>query len=398
MSARVGLILAAGRERSVLRGHPWLFSGAVARVEGAPASGEAVLIRAQDGRALAVAAYAPESRIRARLWDLDPQTRVDAAFVRERVARAIAARPPAWRGGGPVCGRLVNAESDGLPGLVVDRYAGFLVCQLHAAGVERWREAIVDALAETLPALAVYERSDAAARAREGLPPAGGVLRGDAPPELVEVEEGGRRYAVDLRYGHKTGFYLDQRVNRDRFAAYAAGREVLNAFAYTGAFTVAALAGGATRVTNIESSAPALALARRNLALNGQAPDRVEDIEGDAFEQLRRLRDARRSFDLVVLDPPRFAESRGQVERAARGYKDINLLAIKLLRPGGLLFTFSCSSGVERALFQKIVADAAVDARRELQILEWLSQAPDHPVRLSFPEGMYLKGLVCRVG
>jgi 23S rRNA (cytosine1962-C5)-methyltransferase len=391
------LVLKADRVKPALRRHPWVFSGAVARVEGDPAPGETVLVRSDEGRELGVAAYSPQSQIRARMWSFDGRALVDEAFLRARLAAAIEARGEMLARVPGGCGRLVNAESDGLPGLIVDRYADFLVCQFQSAGVERWKAVIVEQLQTLWPCLGIYERSEAESRRKEGLGPAEGRLAGEEPPELVEILEGPYRYLVDIRSGHKTGFYLDQRVNRVRVANYAAGREMLNCFAYTGGFTVPAMQAGAASVTNVETSAPALALGRLNLGLNGLEAAAVQDVEGDVFKVLRSLRDGRRNFDLIVLDPPKFADARAHVGKAARGYKDINLLAFKLLRPGGLLFTFSCSGLIGRDLFQKIVADAAVDATRDVQILEWLSQAPDHPVALGFPEGAYLKGLVCRV-
>jgi 23S rRNA (cytosine1962-C5)-methyltransferase len=293
--------------------------------------------------------------------------------------------------------RLVNSESDDIPGLIVDRYGDFLVCQFLAAGTEFWKQTIVKQLAELIPNKGIYERSDVAVREKEGLPELIGVLSGQEPPEFVEIREGQYRFMVDIRHGHKTGFYLDQRDNRAFVAEYAGSSEVLNCFSYTGGFTVAALMGGAANVTNIESSADALQLGLRNVKLNGLDIAKVKNMEGDVFTIMRQYRDSDRRFDAVILDPPKFAGSRGQLMRACRGYKDINLLAIKLLRPGGLLFTFSCSGLVDKDLFQKIVADASLDAGREAQIIRWLSQATDHPTALNFPEGSYLKGLVCRV-
>jgi 23S rRNA (cytosine1962-C5)-methyltransferase len=298
--------------------------------------------------------------------------------------------------------RLVNAESDGLPGLIVDRYGPYLVCQFLAAGAERWKSEIVSALADLAgatigPLAGIYERSDVDVRAKEGLPLSAGPLWGEPPPEIVTIQEHGCCFQVQIAAGHKTGFYLDQRENRALLARYSAGTEVLNGFAYTGGFGVWALRGGARHVTNVDTSGAALALAAANAALNGFEPAQTENVEGDVFQVLRRYRDAGRAFDLIVLDPPKFAETRSQVERAARGYKDINLLAFKLLRPGGVLFTYSCSGLVSPDLFQKIVAGAALDAGREAQIVRRLSQGPDHPVALSFPEGEYLKGLVCLV-
>lgn len=392
------LSLKLGREKSLLRRHPWIFSGAVARLEGDPQPGETVDVCAADGRWLARAACSPRSQICARVWTFAEDETITPDFFRSRLARALTARNLLSNLQSPVSAvRLVNAESDFLPGLIVDRYADWLVCQFLSAGAEKWKREIVAALGELVPNAGIYERSDVDVRAKEGLPPVTGVLAGAPPPELVEIEESGCRFLVDVQRGHKTGFYLDQRNNRALLAGYASGREVLNAFAYTGSFGVLALRGGAAHVTNLDSSAAALELARRNIELNGFDKIRITHHLGDAFAVLRQYRDARRQFDLIVLDPPKFAESQRQVERAARGYKDINLLAFKLLRPGGLLFTFSCSGAIEPALFQKIVADAAVDAGCEAQILQRMTQAADHPVALSFPEGEYLKGLVCRV-
>jgi 23S rRNA (cytosine1962-C5)-methyltransferase len=290
--------------------------------------------------------------------------------------------------------RLIHAESDGLPGLVVDRYADTLVAQFLSAGAESWRETLSDLLVELTGLQDLYERSDVDVRELEGLPVRTGALRGN-PPEKLTITENGLKFSVDLAAGHKTGFYLDQRPNRLRVRTLAKGREVLDCFCYTGGFTVNALAGGAKSVLSVDSSAQALSLARENLTLNGLPLERVEFRQEDVFFVLRFLRDSGRSFDLVVLDPPKFAPTAAQAEKAARGYKDINLLAFKLLRPGGFLATFSCSGGVDAALFQKIVASAALDAGVEAQVVEHLAQGPDHPVALNFPEGAYLKGLVC---
>lgn len=397
----VSLTLKPGREKSLLRRHPWIFSGAVARVDGALAPGETVQVISAAGEPLALGAYSPQSQIAVRLWTFDPAQTITPDFLRARLAQAVTARalgptPDSWLPGA-AARRLVNAESDGLPGLVVDAYADYLVSQFLSAGAEHWKRDLVNALNELCPNQGIYERSDVDVREKEGLAPAVGVLAGRAPPEQVEIQEGAVRFYVDVLGGHKTGFYLDQRENRALVAQFSEGREVLNGFAYTGGFAVWALQGGATRVTNVDTSAPALALAQRQLALNGLDESRVENVPGDMFQVLRRYRDARRTFDLIILDPPKFAEARSQIEGAARGYKDINLLAFKLLRPGGVLFTFSCSGLISPDLFQKIVAGAALDAGREAQILRRLTQAPDHPVALNFPEGEYLKGLVCRV-
>jgi len=398
------LILKPGREKSLLRRHPWVFSGAVEKVSGEPQLGATVDVRAADGRWLARAAYSPQSQIIARIWSFQEAEAISPEFFRAKLTRAIASRSTfhvssfdKLRTGRFTAARLVNAESDGLPGLIVDCYADYVVCQFLSAGAEFWRETVVNVLQELAPCAGVYERSDVDVRTKEGLPTRAGLLAGEQPPALVEIEENGARLLVDVVRGHKTGFYLDQRDNRARLAEFTAGKEVLNCFAYTGGFGVMALRGGAAHITQIDSSGPALELARQNCELNTFPASRFTHQEADVFSALRQFRDSRRQFDVIVLDPPKFAESKHQIEKAARGYKDINLLAFKLLRPGGVLFTFSCSGAIELPLFQKIVADAALDAGREAQILHRLTQAADHPVALNFPEGEYLKGLVCVV-
>ena len=390
------VILKPGREKSLARRHPWIFSGAVERVEGECRPGETVTIHAAQGGLLARGAFSPHSQIRVRVWSFDATATIDPDFFKARLDRALAlrrylsAREPL-----DAC-RLVNAEADGLPGVIVDRYGDFLACQFLSAGAEFWKDTILDALRTLIPAAGIYERSDADVRTKEGLTPCRGLLAGREPPELVEIREGTFRFLVDIRQGHKTGFYLDQRQNRALSAGFAPGAEVLNCFAYTGAFGVYTLGSGAAALTNVESSAAALALSRRNLALNGLDLGRVEQVEGDVFQTLRLYRDTGRRFDLIVLDPPKFADSRRNLPRASRGYKDINLLAFKLLRPGGVLFTFSCSGLMPPDLFQKIVADAALDAGCHAQVLGRLDQSADHVTSLNFPEGRYLKGLICR--
>jgi 23S rRNA (cytosine1962-C5)-methyltransferase len=389
------LTRAPGRERSLRQRHPWIFSGAVARVDGDPAPGDTVRVAAHDGTSLALAAWSPRSQIRARVWTFDPDARIDAAFIAARVVAACAARAPLLDARHDAV-RLVHAENDGLPGIVADRYGDTVVLQLSAAGADRWRDAIVDALAQATGAACVYERSDAEVRALEGLPVRVGVASGHLPHHVHAVEAG-LRYRVDVVGGQKTGFYLDQRDNRARVGALADGRRVLNAFCYTGGFTLAALAGGARDVLSIDSAAEALALAAENLALNPALDARrAAWREADVFAELRALRNRGESFDLVVLDPPKFAPTASHAARAARAYKDINLLALKLLSPGGLLATFSCSGGVGAELFRKIVAGAAQDAGADAQVLAHLGAGADHPVALAFPEGEYLKGLLLR--
>jgi 23S rRNA (cytosine1962-C5)-methyltransferase len=388
------IVLKSGRDKSVNRRHPWIFSGALERIDGTPQSGETVEIRSADGKPLALAAWSPQSQIRARVWSFDAASRIDAAFFRDRIDRAVALRSALSAQRHTNAMRLVHAESDGLPGLVVDRYADVLVAQFLSAGVEHWRDTILDALVQSTGCEAIYERSDAEVRAMEGLSPRTGFARGNRDARRCAIVEYGLNFRVDVEAGQKTGFFLDQRENRQRVRALAAGREVLDCFAYTGGFSIAALAGDARRVLALESSAPALEVARENLAANPVDAARVEFTQADVFAHLRQLRDRGSAFDLVVLDPPKFAPTAAQASNAARAYKDINLLALKLLRPGGLLATFSCSGGVPAPLFQSIVAGAAVDAGAEAKIVERFGAAADHPIALEFPEGEYLKGLL----
>jgi 23S rRNA (cytosine1962-C5)-methyltransferase len=386
------LILKTEREKSLKRRHPWVFSGAVAKVQGSPAPGETIGVWSATGEFLAVAAYSPDSQIVARVWDWEDRA-IDAAFFEERITLAVAQRQALIGETGAV--RLVHGESDGLPGVVADRYGDTAVLQLNSAGADRWRETIADALLARGGVARIWERSDADVRQLEGLPPVTSALRGKREPTQIVVDEEGLLFGVDLEHGHKTGFYLDQRDNRQQLRALASGRDVLDCFCYSGGFALNALAGGANSVLAVDSSAEALELARGNAELN-KLPQ-PEWVEGDVFQLLRKFRDSRKSFDLVVLDPPKFAPTAALVEKAARAYKDINLLALKLLRPGGLLMTFSCSGGVSAELFQKIVAGAALDADTEAQVVARLGASADHPVALNFPEGDYLKGLICRV-
>jgi 23S rRNA (cytosine1962-C5)-methyltransferase len=391
------LILKKDREKALLRRHPWVYSGAVQAVEGSPAHGETVTIQDSHGQFLAWGAYSPDSQIRARVWSWEQHEGIDANFFRRRIQAALDLRQT-WID--PVHNsayRLVHAESDGLPGLIVDRYNDSLVLQILSAGAEVWREALVDVLADLVNPDAIYERSDVTVRALEGLPTRTGLVYGDLPPQPLVVHENGLRFKVDLVGGQKTGFYLDQRDNRRICRDLAHGKSVLNGFAFTGGFSANALAGGAASVLSIDSSEEALQFALENIELNGLPAERCEWIVGDMFEELRTLRDRGQQFDLVILDPPKFAPTAAQAKQAARGYKDINLFGFKLLKPGGLLMTFSCSGGVDMAFFQKIVADAALDAGVSAQLLYRLGQAPDHPTHLAFPEGTYLKGLVVQV-
>lgn len=393
------LILMPGKERSAMKQrHPWLFAGSVGRLEGRARPGDTVEVLADNLRPLGRAAYSPQSQIRARFWTFDADESVDDAFFKRRIAAAVARREalPELRGQDGV--RLIHAESDGLPGVIADRYGDTVVVQLTSAGADKWRQAIVAGLVKATGCARVYERSDSEVRALEGLQPTTGWLYGEAPAEPLAIVENGVRLAVDIAGGHKTGFYLDQRENRRLLGELAAGKDILNCFCYTGGFSLQALAGGAANVLSIDSSGPALAQARANLALNPQLPAaRAEWQEADVFQALRDFRQAGRKFDLIVLDPPKFAPSAAHAERAARAYKDINVLGCRLLRPGGMLMTYSCSGGIGLELFQKIVAGAAHDAGRDARIVRRLAGAADHPVALNFPEGEYLKGLLVQV-
>jgi len=392
------LTLHPGKEKSVLRKHPWLFSGSIAQLDGRARPGDTVDVVAHDGRPLARAAWSPASQIRARVWSFDAEEVVDHAFFKRRVAAAVARRDALPELAGQQGLRLVHAESDGLPGVVADRYGDTVVLQLTSAGADKWRGAIADALAKATGCARIYERSDVEVRSLEGLQPVTGWLHGEASGEETVIEENGVWMAVDFIGGHKTGFYLDQRENRRRLAALARDRRVLNCFCYTAGFSLQALAGGAREVVSLDSSGPALDTARRNLALNPQLDAaRAIWLEADVFAELRALRAGGERYDLIVLDPPKFAHTAAHAERAARAYKDINIGALRLLAPGGLLMTYSCSGGVTPDLFQKIVAGAALDAGRGARIVQRLQGAADHPVDLAFPEGDYLKGLLLQV-
>lgn len=389
--------LKKGREHSLLRHHPWVFSGAVASVHGSPMPGDTVNVLASNGAWLARGAFSPASEILVRIWSFHENDTIDADFFRQRIADAVALRSLSSDPSRNAL-RLVHGESDGLPGVIADRYDSTIVFQLSTTGAEHWRAEIIDALRAAVPdATSLYERSDSPARSHEGLEPTCGLRFGPEPPERILASWAGLSFSIPIRTGHKTGSYLDQAETLPRIAPYAHNADVLDAFCYTGGFTLTALRAGASSVTALDSSENALAELRDNVSRNALDASRLEILCDDAFKRLRRFRDERRSFDLIILDPPKFADSRGAVERACRAYKDINLLAFKLLRPGGTLATFSCSGSVGPELFQKVIADAALDAHRFARILTRFSQASDHPISLAFPEGSYLKGLLCKV-
>ncbi len=389
------LILLPGKERSAFKHHPWLFAGSVGRLEGRARPGDTVDVLADNLRPLGRAAYSPKSQIRARFWTFDTEESIDDAFFKRRIAAAVALRQalPELRGQQGL--RLIHAESDGLPGVIADQYGDTVVVQLTSAGADKWRSAIVAGLVKATGCARVYERSDSDVRGLEGLGPTTGWLHGETPSTPLSIDENGVRLAIDIAGGHKTGFYLDQRENRALLGQLSAGKDVLNCFCYTAGFSLQALAGGAKSVLSIDSSGPALAQGQANLALNPTLPsDRAQWQEADVFQALRDFRKAGRTFDLIVLDPPKFAPSAAHAERAAKAYKDINILGFRLLRPGGFLMTYSCSGGVGLEMFQKIIADSALDAGRNARIVRRLSGAADHPVALNFPEGEYLKGLL----
>ena len=427
-TAQPGIILHAGRKKSLLRHHPWIFSGAVAYVNGAPANGDTLPVHSAQGEFLAWAAYNSGSQITARVWSWLEAEKIDANFFRRKTTCALTARKDLKLAQLSNGMRLIHAESDGLPGLIVDQYGDVLVMQIGSAGAERWRDTCADILQELCNPVCIYERSDSDSRSLEGLELRNGILRGTLP-DNVEVMENGLHFKVDVAAGQKTGFYLDQRDNRALTETLARDKDVLNCFCYTGGFSLYALRGGAKSVLSIDASGDALRIAEENLARNGldvavstrcceasgagdaashshlsvepnslsRNANRAEWQEADVFLALRKLRDQGRSFDLIILDPPKFAPTAAFAEKAARGYKDINLLGFKLLRPGGILATYSCSGGISEDLFQKIIAGAALDAGVDAQIIHHLHASADHPVLLSFPEGAYLKGLVLRV-
>ncbi len=383
--------LREGKERSLLRHHPWVFEGSVAKGKADP--GETVRLEDAAGKFLAWGAFSGTSMIRVRAWSFDEAERIDAAFFERRIARALALRTRMPIASSGV--RLVHGEADGLPGLIVDRYGDTLSAQFLSAGTERWKATIADALLKATGLARLYERSDSGVRGLEGLQPATGWLRGDGPTE-VAITEHGWTLTLDVAAGHKTGFYLDQRDNRAllaRWVKHDGLQRVLNCYCYTGGFTVAALAGGAAHVTSVDSSAPALECVQAHVQANGFDPARSTVLDADVNQFLRDALKAGERFDAIVLDPPKFAPTASHAERAARAYKDINRLGLKLLAPGGLLLTFSCSGGVGPELFHKIVAGAALDAGVDGAILQRLEGACDHPTTLVFPEGEYLKGL-----
>ena len=389
--------LKKNRQKSLERKHPWVFSGAIDHVKENPKNGETVKVISADGKFLSWAAFSIKSQISLRVWSFNENEIIDSKFFKEKILQAIEYREQFVDSSNTNAYRLINAESDGLPGLIVDKYNDFIVCQFLSSGAEFWKQEIVAQLSALLNPTGIFERSDVEVREKEGLEPISGVLFGKIPSDLIEIVENGIKFLVDIKNGHKTGFYLDQRENRKLVESLTNQKEVLNCFSYSGGFSAYAIKGGAIKVTNIDSSAEALSLAEKNLSLNQIDSSKYENVADDVFKYLRKLRDANKQFDIIILDPPKFADSASQVEKAGRGYKDINLLAIKLLKKNGLLFTFSCSGHITTDLFNKIISDAALDSGKTVHIIKHLTQSMDHTISTNFPEGFYLKGLLCRV-
>lgn len=391
------LVLAKGREKSLLRRHPWVFSGAVARLEGKVGLGETIDIIDAHGKWLARAAYSPASQICARVWSFDRNETIDTDFFIRRLEQAQQWREWLAVRDGLDSYRLIAGESDGLPGVTIDRFSRFLVLQLLSAGADYQRPFLVEALQKLYPECSIYERSDVAVRKKEGLPLTQGLISGELPPPLLAIEEHGMKLLVDIQQGHKTGYYLDQRDSRFATRGYVENKRVLNCFSYTGGFAISALMGNCRQVVSVDTSQEALDIAKQNVELNQLDLSKAEFLRDDVFKLLRKYRDSGEKFDVIIMDPPKFVENKNQLSGACRGYKDINMLACQLLNPGGILMTFSCSGLMTTDLFQKIIADAALDAGRELQFIEQFRQAADHPVIASYPEGLYLKGFACRV-
>jgi 23S rRNA (cytosine1962-C5)-methyltransferase len=392
--------LKAGREKALLRDHPWVFSGSIGAVHGESENivpGETAKVINSKGEFIAWGAYSPASKIRLRVWSRDLSARIDREFFQFRLENAIRLRRRILDSDFENACRLVHAESDGLPGTIIDKYADTAVVQCLSAGAEFWRDLIVELLEEAIDCERVFERSDVEIRNLENLLSRSGPLIGGEPAEKIQIFERGKKFWVDIKAGQKTGFYLDQRDNRSMVSDLANGRSILDCFAYTGGFSISALAGGAKNVVAIETSSKSINTGRENVSLNGLPEKQIEWIEGDVFQILRKMRDQNQKFDMVILDPPKFAPTAAHAQKAARGYKDINLLGLKLLNPNGLLVTFSCSGGVSENLFQKILAGAALDAGVDAKIVARLGQSFDHPVALSFPEGAYLKGFVLQI-
>ncbi len=393
------ITLKAGRDKSAIRRHPWIFSGAIDTVSGVPEFGESVEVYAYNGDFLGIAAYSPTSQIRARFWSFFEKTEIDELFFEERLETAIQLRES--RGfsiSNPLSAfRLIYAENDGIPGCIIDKYGEYYSVEILAAGPEKHREIIYKVLAKKTGCKGIFERCDSDVRKKEGMEKRTGVVYGIVPETPIPMEENGIRFLIDIRNGHKTGYYLDQRDARKRIGELSSGKKVLNCFCYTGGFGLFALKGNASHVYQVDVSKSALKIAKELLIENKLPTAKATHTEADVFQYLRKCRDKGETFDLIVLDPPKFVEAKDHLQKGARGYKDINLLAMKLLSPNGMLATFSCSGLMDMSLFQKIIADAASDAKKDMQIIERFGQPADHPISLAFPEGQYLKGLLVQL-
>jgi 23S rRNA (cytosine1962-C5)-methyltransferase len=390
------IILKKARDEALLRKHPWIFSGAIEKLIGGPQPGETITVVDAQEKPIAVGAYSPQSQIRVRIWSFDPNARIDEAFFLARLQAAFERRQR-WISASVNAYRLVNSEADELPGIIVDVYNNYVVLQCLTAGANFQRKAIIAALKKLMPEHNIIERSEGNSLAKEGLTPTTQLIQGELPTENIVIQENTLLFSVDIQKGHKTGFYLDQRDNRQLVHNISANKNVLNCFAYTGGFGIAALAGGATSVTHIESSAKFAEQITQHVKLNGLDETRNKVLVEDVFHQLRLFKEQGQLFDVIILDPPKFADSKQQLMAACRGYQDINRLAMELLTPNGNLLTFSCSGAMTIELFNKIVADAALDAKRTTFVRRRLAQAVDHTVNTTFPDGLYLKGLWCEV-
>ncbi|HUH34097.1 MAG TPA: class I SAM-dependent rRNA methyltransferase [Daejeonella sp.] len=391
--------LKKGKEKAVKQLHPWIFSGAVEQVKGKPENGEIVTVTDNQGEFLAYGFYNDQSRVAVRLLEWNQQTEVNEDWWRLRIRKAVQAREDLMLNGDTNTYRLIFSEADFLPGLIVDRFADYLSVQILTSGIERNKVVILDELQQLLDPLGIFDRSDASARSHEGMEASsGGILSGVEPPEFVTVKENGVLYDVNISSGQKSGFYCDQRVNRKLVADHSAGKRVLDCFSYSGGFSLNAFKQNASEVTSVDSSALALETLKRNIEINKFQNATHRLFQSDVNKQLRAFRESGEKFDVIILDPPKYAPSRSAVSKASRAYKDLNRQAMLLLEQGGLLATFSCSGAIDIASFKQILAWAALDAGKEVQFIHQFSQPEDHPVRSSFPEGEYLKGLLCRVG
>lgn len=392
----IDVILKKGKEKAAILRHPWIFSGAIDKIKGKPENGELVNVISAEKEFLAYAYYNDQSRVALRLLEWDENTTVDQEWYTQKLKSAIAARKHLLNEETNTC-RLVFSEADFLPGLIVDKYADFLSLQILSAGMENIKEDLINILRAELNPTGIFDKSDAGARKHENLEPTQGLLWGEAPPEFIEVKENGISYHINIADGQKSGFYCDQRDNRLILAEYTKDKTVLDCFCYSGGFTLNSLKQGAAHVTSVDSSGLALETLQHNLGLNGFSADKQDSIQSDVNKQLRAFKDEGKLFDVLVLDPPKYAPSRSALDRAARAYKDLNRLGMLLLNKGGILATYSCSGAVDMETFKQIIAWAALDAGREVQIIKQFHQPEDHPVRISFPEGEYLKGLLLRV-